>query len=268
MSAQARADETAAYAIDKLHWQVAPNFALDIPQLSLPLGKTTLLLGPSASGKSTLLRLLGRVESDYFLSAHHQGARGEIWLRASPADAPVDLLGLSERQLLRQQIRGLKVGIVFQREGLFVDLSVLQNVCWPLEAHGMPQHEARARAQELLEQVELSPDRTVATLSGGERKRLALARALGPRPPVLLLDEPFTGLDPRALDELLTLTERLISDSPEGLTVVVVTHQREDIERLGQYVVMLADGKLALAGARDEMNETLTAFVAGEEVWR
>lgn len=259
---------TSAYAIDALRWQVAPNFALNIPELSLPQGKTTLLLGPSASGKSTLLRLLGRVENDYFPPVHPRDALGKIWLRPTPSDAPLDLLALTERQLMRQKIRGLKVGIVFQREGLFVDLSVLQNVAWPLQAHGMAPDAARARALELLEQVELSPDRTVAALSGGERKRLALARALGPRPPVLLLDEPFTGLDPRALDELLTLTERLIAESEDGLTVVIVTHQREDIERLGQYVVMLAGGQLARAGTREDMDETLTAFMAGEEVWR
>jgi len=255
-----------AYTVESLHWQVAPNFGLSIDALGLPLGQTTLLLGPSASGKSTLLRLLGRVEGSYFPDAEPRPLRGHIWLQPDAGTERVDILAMSERELLKRRIRGLKVGVVFQREGLFVDRSVLQNVAWPLRAHDTPPDEADARARELLEQVELSPERTVATLSGGERKRLALARALGPKPPVLLLDEPFTGLDPRSLDELLTLTQRLIADADGGLTVVIVTHQKEDIDRLGDHVVILRNGSLAVAGPRADMEAQLAAFVAGEEV--
>ncbi len=256
----------AAYQVVDLRWQVAPNFALEIESLSLPLGQTTLLLGPSASGKSTLLRLLGRVEGSYFPDASPRPLSGKILLRTGRETEPVDVLALSERELLNRKIRGVRVGVVFQREGLFVDRSVLQNVAWPLLSHGADPSQAQARALELLDEVELAPERAVATLSGGERKRLALARALGPRPPVLLLDEPFTGLDPRSLDELLSLTERLIAQSDGALTVVIVTHQRQDIERLGDHVVILRDGSLAVAGPRASMQAQLSAFIAGEEV--
>lgn len=253
----------AVFHMKDLHWQVSNDFALSVKDLSLPLGRTSLLLGPSASGKSTLLRLLGRVEGQYFPAAVASGATGELWLRPTADADPINLVGLDERSLLKKRIRGCQIGVVFQREGLFVDRSAQDNVAWPLRTHGMIDADAKARALELLEQVQLSPGRAVATLSGGERKRLALARALGPKPPVLLLDEPFTGLDPRALDDLLTLTERLIADADGSLSVVMVTHQREDIERLGQFVVFLRDGQLVQAGSRSEMAEALNDFVTG-----
>ncbi len=258
------ASQSSAFHVRDLRWELGGGFVLEVADLALPLGKTTLLLGPSASGKSTLLRLLGRVEGSYFPDSSYRAPQGEIWLRPTPDAEPLDLLALSERQLMARRVRGPLVGFVFQREGLFADLSVLDNIAWPLVAQGTPAKDANARAHELLERVGLPADRDVATLSGGERKRLSLARALGPDPQVMLLDEPFTGLDPRALAGLGELLVELASE-PER-SVVLVTHQREDIERLGEHVVLMADGRVAAAGSRDELADALAAFLEGDEV--
>ncbi len=243
----------AAYRAEGLRWRVGPGFVLEVPALELPRGRTTLLLGPSASGKSTLLRLLGRVEGGYFPAEEPAPLEGALWLQARSGDEPLELLGMSERELLGRRVRGATVGLVFQREGLFVGRGALDNVAWPLRALGVPWGEAEARARALLEEVGLAPERAVATLSGGERKRLALARALGPRPAVLLLDEPFTGLDPRALGVLRELVARLVEErgrAGEEMTVVMVTHQPEDIERFGEHVVLMEAGRVVAAGER------------------
>lgn len=260
-----------AYRARALRWRVGPGFALEVPALEVPRGRTTLLLGASASGKSTLLRLLGRVEGGYFPAERGAAPEGELWLRARAGGEALELLGMSERELLRRRVRGPTVGLVFQREGLFVGRSALDNVAWPLEALGVGAGEAEARARALLEQVGLEADRGVATLSGGERKRLALARALGPRPAVLLLDEPFTGLDPSALGVLRELVARVVAERVEAgeeMTVVMVTHQPEDIERFGEHVVVLEAGRLVAAGGRGEpaAAAALEAYLTGRAV--
>jgi ABC-type proline/glycine betaine transport system ATPase subunit len=258
-------EATAAFSIRGLLWSPGPGFTLDIDALDLPRGRACLLLGPSASGKSTLLSLLGRVEGSYFDPPSPPTARGSILLHrpASPDanEGQVDLLALSERELLSRRIRGWEIGTVFQREGLFAGRSALDNVTWPLTAGGVPPGEARARARTWLDRVGLAEHRAVATLSGGERKRLALARALAPDPPILLLDEPFTGLDPRALAELLDLLAGL-AEAPER-TVIMVTHQREDIARIGEHVVLLEAGRVVAAGPRADVAEPLDRFLAG-----
>jgi ABC-type multidrug transport system ATPase subunit len=247
------------YRVRGLRWQLGDEFRLQIDALELPRGQTTLLLGPSASGKSTLLALLGRVEGDYFADADPLERTGEIWL--DDGEGALEILSLGERALLKRRLRGRRVGYVFQREGLFPDLGVLDNVAWPLRALGTPAPEAVARAELLLDRVGLEPGRQVATLSGGERKRLALARALGPDPRVLLCDEPLTGLDPRAVGGLLDLLASL-SEEP-ARSMVMVTHQPGDIARLGSYVVLMHRGQVAAAGTREELASELEAFVEG-----
>ncbi len=253
---------TPAFAIRDLAWQVAPDFRLQVPALDLPAGRTTLLLGPSASGKSTLLSLLGRVEGSYFPPATPRPLSGQVHLHAADTD-PLDLLALDERALMRHRVRGARVGFVFQREGLFAGRSAADNVAWPLIAHGARPADATERAHALLAQVGLAPGRDVATLSGGERKRLALARTLALDPPVLLLDEPFTGLDPKALAGLTDVLAAIAADPAR--TVVMVTHQREDIERLGDHVVLMKRGAVALTGPRADLADALEAFLAGRD---
>ncbi len=249
-----------AFRIEDLRWQVSPTFALDIPRLNLPRGQTTAILGRSASGKSTLLSLLGRVEGSYFERAANLS--GQIFLHGlrSVTDV-VELVGLSEVELLKTKLRGPGIGFVFQREGLFPGRSVRDNVAWPLRALGQKPRDADTKAESSLAAVSLSPDREVATLSGGERKRLAIARAIAMEPRVLLLDEPLTGLDPEALGGLRELLQRL---SAERRTMVMVTHQREDVESLAHHLVFMDAGQVALAGPRASLTNELERFFAGE----
>jgi ABC-type sulfate/molybdate transport systems ATPase subunit len=250
-----------AFEIRDLRWEIGPDFRLDIPALEIPAGQTTVLLGPSASGKSTLLSLLGRVESGYFRAASPTPA-GRIEYHPpeiAPGSPPVDLLALDEPGLLASRMRGDQIGFVFQREGLFPDRDALQNVIWPLTVRGVSAADATARGHALLARTGLAPHRRVATLSGGERKRLALARALALDPPTLLLDEPFTGLDPAALSGLRELVAGLHDERRR--TVVLVTHQRGDIERLAEHVVLLRAGRVEAAGPIDAVGEPLALYL-------
>ena len=242
------------FRITELRWQVSPEFTLAVPSLTLPAERTTAILGRSASGKSTLLSLLGRVEGSYF-------ERPES-LSGSIVFDELELLALSERELLQRKLRGQTIGFVFQREGLFPGRSARDNITWPLTALGLSPSEAAARADQALADVGLPADKNVATLSGGERKRLAIARAIAPSPRVLLLDEPLTGLDPEALQGLRDLLQRLAS----GRTLVMVTHQREDVEQLADHLVFMDHGRVTRAGPRAELGDTLTRFFAGQAI--
>lgn len=259
MSGGAPAAGPNVFELRGLAWRLGA-FELRVPALDLPAGRTTALLGRSASGKSTLLSLLGRVEGSYF--ERPDGLSGEIWFGGR--EERVELLGLSERELLRRRLRGPELGFVFQREGLFPHLSPLENVVWPLEAAGVARAEATARAARMLGRVGLGEGKTVATLSGGERKRLALARALAFEPRVLLLDEPLTGLDPEALEGLLDLLGEIAED--RGRTIVIVTHQERDVARLAEHVVFMEGGRVAASGRREEMSEAVARFFAGQPI--
>lgn len=251
---------TIAFSITDLRWPVSPTFSLEIPHLDLPRGQTTALLGRSASGKSTLLSLLGRVEGSYF--ERPTNLTGKILLRGLRSDSDeLDLLAMTERELLKTQLRGPGVGFVFQREGLFPGRSVRDNVAWPLRALGKPAKLADESADRALNSVSLSPEREVATLSGGERKRLAIARAIAMEPRVLLLDEPLTGLDPEALGGLRDLLADL---ARQRRTMVMVTHQREDVEALADHLVFMDRGRVALHGPRAQLVDALARFFAGE----
>ncbi|MFT7579652.1 MAG: ABC-type sulfate/molybdate transport systems ATPase subunit [Myxococcota bacterium] len=247
-----------AYDITDLRWALSPTFSLDIPRLEIPGGRTTALLGRSASGKSTLLSLLGRVEGSYFERA--AGLSGEIWLTLG--EERLSLLAMTERALLKRRLRGLELGFVFQREGLFPGMGVDENIIWPLAAAGFSDAEARDRAATMLARVKLPANRQVSTLSGGERKRLALARALAFEPAVLLLDEPLTGLDPEALGGLLELLAEIAEDPAR--TIVIVTHQEQDVRRLADHVVFMDGGKVARSGPRTAVAGALDAFFRGE----
>ncbi len=243
-------------AIRDLVVRVHRGFSVRIPALDLPRGQLSALLGRSASGKSTLLRAIGRVERGYFARPSEVTGRILLPVLARPGEAPPELIGLPRRRAAALQGEG--IGFVFQQEGLFPERDTLGNVRWALEARGLP--DAAERASAALDAVKLDAGRAVATLSGGERKRLALARALALRPKLLLLDEPFTGLDPRALQDLHSVLE---ATRARGTTILMVTHQREDILRLADHLVFLEDGQVTRAGPRADLTEALRTFLDG-----
>ena len=179
--------------------------------LHVDTGHTIAVCGPSGSGKTTLLRAIaglvpvdaGRVEVD--------GA---------------DVTGTPTHRR--------SIGFVFQDNQLFPHMNVERNVGYGLRVLGWDTTRIRTRVDELLERVQLSDRRhqDVATLSGGEAKRVALARALAPSPRVLLLDEPFTGLDRPLHDQLAAMVERVLRDT--GTTAVLVSHDPADVEAIAQ----------------------------------
>jgi putative ABC transport system ATP-binding protein len=180
-------------------------------------------MGPSGCGKSTLLQLLGGLD---------RATEGDLWL----GDRSIGRL--SERQLA--QIRRHEIGFVFQAFHLMEELTAVENVELPALLAGCKPHEARRRADQLLEQVGLQDraDHLPSRLSGGQRQRVAIARALANAPRVVLADEPTGNLDSEAALEVLRLFDNLHS---AGLTLVIVTHD-ERIAATADRVISMRDG--------------------------
>lgn len=176
----------------------------------LPAGGTKVILGGSGSGKTTILRLmLGLLKAD----------AGSIRVDG------VEVTGLTEEEF--RPVR-LKVGMVFQEGALFDSLTVGQNVGFRLSEEGLPPDAIEARVREMLGFVGLAShyDKNPAELSGGQRRRVAVARALAARPQIMLYDEPTTGLDPITST---TITDLIVKARDlDGVTSILVTHQLRD----------------------------------------
>ena len=198
---------------------------------TVPQGALLAIVGPSGSGKTTLLDLLAGLDTP---------TRGKVLLDDS------DLTAMSEDQ--RAQLRGAKVGFVFQSFQLIPTLTAIENVQVPLELRG--EGGASERAQELLERVGLADrlEHFPSQLSGGEQQRVAIARALVNRPSILLADEPTGNLDSRTSVEIMEIFQRL--NEERGLTIILVTHEH-DIAQYAQRAVIFRDGRIR----RDELTE-------------
>jgi phospholipid/cholesterol/gamma-HCH transport system ATP-binding protein len=224
---------------------------LDGVDLDIQTGKTTVIIGPSGCGKSVLLKhMVGLIRPD----------RGEVFFRGH------DITGLNERQLL--PIRR-KMGFLFQGAALFDSMSVEQNVCFPLVEHeqGTPQ-QRRERSRAVLALVGLKglQDRYPEELSGGQKKRVALARAIALNPDVIFYDEPTTGLDPIRADLINELILRL--QKTLGNTAVVVTHDMASTRKVADRILMLHNGKFILDTTPSELDdihdEVVTRFINGQ----
>lgn len=201
--------------------------AVDGVSLDIPAGDFVALLGPSGSGKSSLLNLIAGLDS--------------------PTSGAVTSGGKDLSKLSRQQLaeyRRYTVGMVFQAFNLIPRMNVLENVELPLRFAEVERAKRTDMARQALERVGLSArlrHRPI-ELSGGEQQRVALARALVNQPRILLADEPTGNLDSRTGTEIMNLIQELNSSS--GTTVVLVTHEQPLAEKYAKRLVSLADGKL------------------------
>ena len=213
--------------------------------LEAPSGQITVLVGPSGCGKTTSLRMINRMI---------EPTAGKIWLddRDTSTVAPHELR------------RG--IGYVIQHAGLFPHRTVADNIATVPMLVGWSKKKARARAAELLERVGLSASlagRYPAQLSGGQQQRVGVARALAADPPVMLMDEPFSAVDPVVREQLQDEFMRLQSEL--GKTIVFVTHDIDEAIKLGDQVAVLRIGGVLaqLATPAELLSRPADPFVAG-----
>ena len=204
--------------------------ALDGIDLDIAERGMVAVVGPSGSGKSSLLHVMGAMD---------RPTSGDIVVAGQPLNA------LSEEALTR--FRRQTVGFVFQSFNLIPNLTALENVMLPMEFNGVPAGERRQRTRALLERVELGPrlDHRPRELSGGEQQRVAIARALANDPPLILADEPTGNLDSKTGQVIYELLKTIAAER----TVVVVTHA-EGLAQMADRVIHIKDGKLDDLAAR------------------
>jgi len=224
-----------------------PDGTVAVDELSLvaPSGQITVLVGPSGCGKTTSLRMINRMI---------EPSGGRIFIDDQ------DVSKVAPARLRRG------IGYVIQHAGLFPHRTVLDNVATVPLLLGQRRKQVRAQAMELLERVGLDPNfanRYPAQLSGGQQQRVGVARALAADPPVMLMDEPFSAVDPVVRAQLQEEFLRLQSDL--GKTIVFVTHDIDEAIKLGDQVAVLrVGGTLAqLATPAELLSRPADAFVAG-----
>ncbi len=201
--------------------------ALDALSLTVRAGEALAVLGPSGSGKSTLLNLIAGLDRPSAGSVTVDGVRVDTLSEAASA-----------------RYRRNRIGMVFQFFNLLDDLTVADNVLLPAQLAGMASSKARKRTAELLAYlgIERHAHAYPGRMSGGERQRVAVARALINRPALLLADEPTGALDTATGDEVRTLLAELNAD---GQTIVLVTHDLALAESCATRTIELVDGRIA-----------------------
>ena len=203
-------------------------------------GETVSVIGPSGTGKSTMLRCLIALE---------QADAGDIFIEGRP------LMQNGEMTRARREAIA-PMGMVFQSFNLFPHMSVLKNlICAPVENKELSRDEAVARARELLRQVGLSDkeDQKPGTLSGGQAQRVAIARALMRNPDILLFDEPTSALDPQLTGEVLSVMRDLHESK---MTMLVVTHEMGFARASSDRVLFMADGGIVMDAPPERVFES------------
>ncbi|MDX1724107.1 MAG: ATP-binding cassette domain-containing protein [Pseudomonas sp.] len=230
------AEQQYAVELKNLSFQRGDRDIFKDIDIRIPRGKVTGIMGPSGCGKTTLLRLIG---------AQLRPSKGDVWVNGQ------NLPGLSRSELfdVRKQM-----GVLFQSGALFTDLDVFENVAFPLRVHTrLPDEMIRDIVLMKLQAVglrgayELMPDE----LSGGMKRRVALARAIALDPQILMYDEPFVGQDPIAMGVLVRLI-RLLSDAL-GITSIVVSHDLAETASIADYIYLVGDTKVLGQGTPDEL---------------
>jgi glycine betaine/proline transport system ATP-binding protein len=208
-------------------------------------GEIFVVIGLSGSGKSTLLRVINRLIDP---------TEGEVYLDGDQISRmPVKRL---------RQVRRKKIGMVFQHFGLLPNRTVLDNISFGLEIEGVSKQERRKRAEETLDLVGLEGqgNKLIAELSGGMKQRVGLARALATEQEILLMDEPFSALDPLIRRDMQNLFLDIQGEVKR--TVVFVTHDLDEALRLGHRVAIMKDGEIVQLGTPEQiLREPATEYV-------
>lgn len=212
-----------------LHFWWGKRHALNAVSIDVPKATFCALLGPNGAGKSTLFGLLCGL---------YRAREGHVTIAG--------------HELRREPLKALaSLGIVFQQPSTDLNLTVMQNLLYAAALHGLSGATARKAAGDALERLAMAEraHEKAATLNGGHRRRLEIARALVHRPPVLLLDEPTVGLDPEARQGITRHLHRL---AEEGLSVLWATHLTDEVDMADQLVV-LHKGAVVASGRADEI---------------
>jgi phospholipid/cholesterol/gamma-HCH transport system ATP-binding protein len=212
--------------------------------LAIPRGKVVAILGSSGSGKSTLLKLIG----------------GQL----RPSRGSITVEGRNVHQLSSDELYKLRleIGMMFQTSGLFSDLSVYENIAFPIrENFDLPEEVVRRMVLMKLHAVGLrgARDMMPGDLSGGMARRVALARAVATDPKLLMYDEPFAGLDPISLNQIVELIRSL--NEALGLTSIVVTYDVQEALKVAEYVYVINDGSVLGQGTPQEISSSADPYL-------
>jgi len=228
-----------AVEVRDLHFSFGDLEVLRGLSLDIPRNKVVAILGGSGSGKSTLLKLIG----GQFL----------------PTRGTVTVAGRNVHQLSSEELYKLRLemGMMLQTSGLFTDLNVYDNVAFPIrENFSLPEELVRRLVLTKLHAVGLrgARDMMPADLSGGMTRRVALARAMATDPKLMMYDEPFAGLDPISLNQIVNLIRSL--NEALGLTSIVVTYDVHEALKVADYVYVIGDGAILGKGTPDEVTSS------------
>ena len=237
--------------IDDLRYSTAGRLIFDGMSLRVPKGKITAIMGPSGTGKTTLLRMI----------------TGQL----KPASGRVIVAGQDVPRLKRADLYHLRrgMGMLFQNSALLTDDTVFENVAFPVREHTrLPERLIRTVVLTKLQTVGLrgAAGLMPAQLSGGMARRVALARAMVLDPDLLLYDEPFSGLDPISMGMVLRLIK--MNNDVLGVTSVLVSHDVEEISRIADYCYVVSGGRVIGAGTPAELHQSdsplIRQFMSGE----
>ena len=230
-------DGDGVIVVKNLTKQFGPIVVLDNVSLKIEKGKTTVVIGPSGCGKTVLIK--------HFI-ALVRPTSGEVYFKGQRID------NLSERQLNKIRTR---YGFLFQGGALFDSLTVAENIMFPIRQHfevsNWREVEELVKAKLAMVGLDGYQNYYPANLSGGQRKRVALARAIALNPEVILYDEPTTGLDPIRADIINELILKLQREL--GVTSVVVTHDMTSAYKIADRIIMLHNGKIIADGDADHI---------------
>lgn len=237
--------------VNNLTFSRGERVIFDNVSLTVPVGKVTAIMGPSGIGKTTLLRLIG----------------GQL----QPENGTIEFAGQNIPTLSRSKLYDVRkrMSMLFQSGALFTDMTVFDNVAFPLREHTeLSESLIKTIVLLKLEAVGLrgAADLMPSSLSGGMARRAALARAIALDPELIMFDEPFVGQDPITMGVLVSLIRNL--NQALGLTSIVVSHDVPEVMSIADHVYLLADGKIIASGSpqslRDNPDPRVSQFLQGD----